>query len=356
MNNTMKEKNVNLKKVFSSESKLLSVIADLKGKGYYQGDFGHLFPQYILARKVKNEWSFYLKEDEYYYLGKLGKEIFSEKVNVDIYLEEALYTIINYNETCAKIASLKEVPKLMYNNIVIEYMNAYSLLLSVYRLTNREYTQLLDEECFGIKVLSETRLKIRHSFMRGNEIFNSFLQRIFAESTYIDRIREISLSFVLDYNDNPADATFLKNVEECILQGDELKLISYGEYDFELDICTGEQKDKGIFYGKVAYSGETVICKVKVVSNSKEMSELDKEENSPIILVAKMVNMIQEDYDKNVVGIICEEGGILSHASVIAREKRIPCLLDVKNAVKYFKNECRVELNTRDGYVKVVDL
>lgn len=105
------------------------------------------------------------------------------------------------------------------------------------------------------------------------------------------------------------------------MQGDEIKLISYGEYDFEPNISTGKQNDKGIFYGKVAYSGENVIAKVKVLSNSKEMGEPDKEQNSPIILVAKMVNMFQEDYDKNVVGIICEEGGILSHASVIAREK-----------------------------------
>lgn len=215
-NGIIKAENINLKKVFSSESKLISVIADLKGKGYYRRKFGHLFPQYILARKVKKEWSFYLKEDEYYYLGKLERETFLEKVNVDIYLEEVQYAMINYSETCDKIASLTEFPKHMYNNIVTEYMNAYSLLLSVYRLTNLEYTQLLDEECFGIKVLSETRLKIRHCFMRGNEIFDNVLQRIFAGSAYIDRMREISPFFILEYNDNSADSTFMKNVEECI--------------------------------------------------------------------------------------------------------------------------------------------
>jgi phosphohistidine swiveling domain-containing protein len=50
-------------------------------------------------------------------------------------------------------------------------------------------------------------------------------------------------------------------------------------------------------------------------------------------------------------GIITEEGGLLSHASVVSRELNKPCLIGVSNATKEFKDGDFVTLNATDGTI-----
>ena len=72
------------------------------------------------------------------------------------------------------------------------------------------------------------------------------------------------------------------------------------------------------------------------------------------ILVEKMttVEMIQKI--KNKKAIITDEGGILSHAAIIAREWKIPCIVGTKNATKLLKNGDKVEVNSEKGTVKKI--
>ena len=51
-------------------------------------------------------------------------------------------------------------------------------------------------------------------------------------------------------------------------------------------------------------------------------------------------------------GIITEVGGLLSHAAIVAREFRIPCVVGVEDAMKYIKEGDSVEIYT-DGTIIV---
>ena len=42
-------------------------------------------------------------------------------------------------------------------------------------------------------------------------------------------------------------------------------------------------------------------------------------------------------------GIITDEGGITCHASIVARELKIPCLVGCKNAIKRLKDNTEVD-------------
>ena len=53
--------------------------------------------------------------------------------------------------------------------------------------------------------------------------------------------------------------------------------------------------------------------------------------------------------------IVTNEGGITSHAAVIARELRKPCLIGTKCATKMLKNGMLVEVNANHGVVKVLE-
>ena len=54
----------------------------------------------------------------------------------------------------------------------------------------------------------------------------------------------------------------------------------------------------------------------------------------------------------DVKGIVTDEGGIASHASIISREFNIPCLVGTKVATKLFKTGDIIELNPYNNYVK----
>jgi phosphohistidine swiveling domain-containing protein len=53
-------------------------------------------------------------------------------------------------------------------------------------------------------------------------------------------------------------------------------------------------------------------------------------------------------------GIVTEAGGLLSHASVIAREYNVPTIIGVKHALKHLPEGSRVELDANTGVVKIL--
>ena len=53
-------------------------------------------------------------------------------------------------------------------------------------------------------------------------------------------------------------------------------------------------------------------------------------------------------------GVIVEVGGMLSHASTIAREYGLPALANVKNATRRLKDGDRVRLDATGGVVEIV--
>ncbi len=52
--------------------------------------------------------------------------------------------------------------------------------------------------------------------------------------------------------------------------------------------------------------------------------------------------------------IITEEGGITSHAALVSREFRIPCIIGTKIATKVLKDGDLVEVDAERGIVKII--
>ena len=52
--------------------------------------------------------------------------------------------------------------------------------------------------------------------------------------------------------------------------------------------------------------------------------------------------------------IICDEGGITSHAAIISRELGIPCIIGTKNATKVLKNGNYIKIDVKNGIIKKV--
>ena len=53
------------------------------------------------------------------------------------------------------------------------------------------------------------------------------------------------------------------------------------------------------------------------------------------------------------IGIITNQGGIASHAAIISRELKIPCIVGTKNATKIIKTGDIIMMNGRTGDVSI---
>ena len=53
--------------------------------------------------------------------------------------------------------------------------------------------------------------------------------------------------------------------------------------------------------------------------------------------------------------IVTDEGGILSHAAIIAREMKKPCIIGTKIATKVFKDGDLVEVDANKGVVRKIE-
>jgi pyruvate,water dikinase len=53
-------------------------------------------------------------------------------------------------------------------------------------------------------------------------------------------------------------------------------------------------------------------------------------------------------------GRLLHEGGLLSHAAIISRELKVPCVVGTKIATKVLKEGNLVEVDTNKGIVKKV--
>ena len=71
------------------------------------------------------------------------------------------------------------------------------------------------------------------------------------------------------------------------------------------------------------------------------------------VLVANMTRPEYVSIMKKAIAIITDEGGITSHAAVVSRELKIPCIIGTQVATKKLKDGDKVFVNADHGVVIV---
>lgn len=173
------------------------------------------------------------------------------------------------------------------------------------------------------------RMKIKSediSYLQQSEI-EAFLDGKYDISQKI--IKERKKGFVL----------YLSNNNELIcLQGDEIQgALSQFKLFFE------ERNDKFI-QGTVAFKGK-VSGKVAIVRGIKDLDKV----KIGYILVAVTTHPDYVPAMRKSAAIVTDEGGITSHAAIIAREFGIPCIVGTQRATKILHDGDLVEVNAEEG-------
>lgn len=98
--------------------------------------------------------------------------------------------------------------------------------------------------------------------------------------------------------------------------------------------------------GMCAYPG-TVIGKARIVIAATDIETLEKGE----ILVTRMIIPRFSAHFHKIKAVVADEGGVTSHASIIARENKLPCVMGTKIATKLLHTGDIIEVNAEAGTV-----
>ncbi|MEW6408160.1 MAG: PEP-utilizing enzyme [Patescibacteria group bacterium] len=101
--------------------------------------------------------------------------------------------------------------------------------------------------------------------------------------------------------------------------------------------------------GQPVYVGKA-RGKVKIINTQSEMVKMHEGD----ILVSHMTNPDIVLVMKKACAIITDLGGITSHAAIVARELKKPCVIGTKIATKVLKDEDIVEVDATKGVVKKI--
>ena len=90
--------------------------------------------------------------------------------------------------------------------------------------------------------------------------------------------------------------------------------------------------------------------RARIVNNESQMKQMKKGE----VLISIMTTPRLISAVKKAVAIVTNEGGITSHAAIIAREFKIPCIIGTKFATSIFNNGDMVEVDANKGIVRKI--
>ena len=96
------------------------------------------------------------------------------------------------------------------------------------------------------------------------------------------------------------------------------------------------------------------IVRILEVNNVLRARELRRNFEKGEILVTQMTQPNIMDIASKAGGIITDEGGMLSHAAIISRELRVPCIVGTSSATQILKDGDLVEVDADKGVVKKI--
>ena len=117
----------------------------------------------------------------------------------------------------------------------------------------------------------------------------------------------------------------------------------------EAESCLGINKGASQLVGECAFPGQ-VIGTIKIVNSIDELNKVTKGD----ILVSFATNPSIIPAMKKAGAIVTDAGGITSHASIVSRELKIPCLIGTRFATRIFKDNDLVEVDATNGVVKLI--
>jgi phosphoenolpyruvate synthase/pyruvate phosphate dikinase len=142
----------------------------------------------------------------------------------------------------------------------------------------------------------------------------------------------------------------LKNIS--LIKKDKKLFIKINNIIKKHKVLLKNKKSKSKIENKLVINGTSVFNSSVIGEAKVILKDEFKKIKKPSIVITDSISPLIIPYLKNVIGIITDEGGTMSHAAIIAREFKIPALVGTKIATKFFKDGDRIKLDANNNLVK----
>ncbi len=205
-------------------------------------------------------------------------------------------------------------------------------LLRILSLWREERKALMQEMCCCLdRVVEEASLDlsvdrevIRWSFPDEMDVLSS--------STHAEETKARQMASVVTVDGKQSDVTVITGLEA------ERLLAPFIQGDMTADIR-----------GTIASPGK-VVGSVRVVLSANDFAQFQEGE----VLVTTMTRPEFLPVMRQAAAIVTDEGGLISHAAIVARELKKPCIVGAKNATHVLKTGDIVEVNANHGLVRKI--
>ena len=164
----------------------------------------------------------------------------------------------------------------------------------------------------------------------------------------LQSVDTIDKDFMKELENRKSDQCIFMIIGEkiMIIQGDDIQNISIHK-----ESHPAIKSDSVLLHGNCAYNGK-IVGKVCIIKGDSQAKIKKFREGSILVSVNTSPNMIS--IMTKAIGIITDIGGITSHAAIVARELKIPCITGTKIATKILKDGDLIEMDADSGVVSLI--
>lgn len=251
---------------------------------------------------------------------------------------------------------------------IFEYETEIKKMLSYYGEIKERQFELTSENNLSEQIVSMFRV-LRHFGNSRLEARDAWVSLAFAMRAYS---RELCKRFGLpedglrDYLSEEMKRLFETGErvpEEVLRQRFEFsivalmggKVVALSGEDAKKFYCKNVPKEEipESVSGMVANRGKAQGIAKVLLFDENLVEEMRKMKQGQILVVGQTRPMLVPAL-KKAAAIVTDEGGITSHAAIVAREFRIPCIVGTHNATRVFKDGDLVEVDADNGTAKKI--
>ena len=306
-NSFNKQRETYLLELISSKKSFNDIINKCR---YFGADYGHIESEKELGKRLKQEYKEFInnpekaKEKITTYKNELAARTKERERELKKLNKDELKIIYYIN----KIIELRDLRKDLISKMTLQLFLACEIMFDKFDVSKELiYFYRMDE------------------IIKGEKYFKSIISEL--------KKRKEGYSCLLSYNGTIKEENNFE-INKKILE----------------EFVNSKIKPRNKIKGQVAHKG-LVKGKVRVVRNKEEFKYFEDGE----VLVTGMTRPEFIPLMKKSIAIVTDEGGVTSHAAIISRELKKPCLIGTKDASRILKTGDLVEVDANKGIVKILE-
>ena len=271
--------------------------------------------------------------------------LLAENQKGDIFIKEV---ISKYEALLAEVKIFWENGPTVDKILLKKY---FKLIAEAFSLFSVWYYSLTDDRTPDNIRKPLVDLRSRDEFFSRNDLFvKDCAELLGGDKNYLNLI------FPEEFPDLPKSSVLKTRAHGVVsIDGKKNFLITLDEFasansEYFFEGLSGGSKNIKEIKGQVAFGGK-IKGPVRIVKNKKQMQEVKNGE----ILVSPMTTPDFMPAMEKAAAFVTDEGGILCHAAIVAREMKKPCIIGTKIATQVLKDGDLVEVDAEKGVVKILN-